>query len=677
MKTGFFLKTAWTNIKNNYRFFIPRILSEIGLLAVYYIVYTLKSDERITELRGGYYIAFCMSIGLVVMSLLSLILMLYTNSFLMKQRKREFGLYNVLGMEKRHVTRVLFHETAISSSLALLGGLALGMMFYKLSSLLICRLLKADIILGFDFLQIDSVLVSALFFVVIDLFTYLINCVGIAKMKPVELLASRATGEREPKVKWLIFLLGLIALGGGYYISLTTESPLEALLLFLIAVILVIIGTYFLFTAGSIFVLKVLKKNKKYYYDKKHMPAVSGLLYRMKQNAVGLASIAILATGVLVMTSTTVSLYAGMEQTLAENYPHHLLFEAALYDEDDEMISLPIDELSSLITDAAAASGATVKYTGATQSLDVAYTVDGKNFALNEDSDFSLYLGESVCLTLITNDEYARLMGEKLDLADDEIAMVALSTNIGNFTYSRDDIVLDGMPFSVRHLTYFPVEAEMKSEMDCYGVVLPSEEVLDKLYEHQKEVYAFNASPYRVSLAVDFEDVDAAQKATVPMQEYIGDYLDARATYGSFVRFDSVWHTRENYLGIAGSLLFLGIILGGVCLFATALIIYYKQISEGYDDRDRYQIMKKVGMSDEEIKSTIRTQTLYVFFLPLLVAGVHLLFAFPILNKMLRVLMLTNTELFITFSFLSFGVFALVYILIYLATAKTYYKIVH
>lgn len=418
MKTGFFLKLARSNISKNRRFFLPRILSEAGLLCVFYIVFTLRADERILQLRGGQYIEVFMSIGVAVMMLLSVILLFYINSFLMKQRKREFGVYNILGLEKRHICRVLFHETALSSLASVVLGLAMGTLFYKLCSLLICQLLNAEIVLGFYFINARSLALSGAFFLVLDVMAYGVNCVTIARLKPVELLSSANVGEREPKVKWPLLVLGLLALGGGYYISLTTQNPLKALVLFFVAVILVIIGTYFLFVAGSIFVLKALKKNKRFYYNKKHMPAVSGLLYRMKQNAVGLASIAILATGVLVMISTT------------------------------------------------------------------------------------------------------------------------------------------------------------------------------------------------------------------------------------------------------------------VCLFATVLIVYYKQISEGYEDRVRFQIMQKVGMSRREVKSTINSQVLLVFFLPLVVAGMHLAFAFPILEKVLHILLLSSTSLFVVCSLVTFGVFAAVYTLIYMATARTYYKIV-
>ena len=374
MKSGFFLKLAWSNIGKNRRFFLPRILAEAGLLCVFFIVFTLKSDERILALRGGEYLEMFMSIGVAVMTLLSAILLFYINSFLMKQRKREFGVYNILGLEKRHIGRVLFHETFLCSLIAVALGLGCGLLFYKLCSLLICRLLEAEIVLGFYFISLKNLLISGLFFVVLDLLTYGVNCVSIARMKPVELLAAANAGEREPKVKWALLVLGVLALGGGYYIAVTVESPLRAIALFFVAVLLVIVGTYFLFVAGSIFVLKALKKNPKFYYNKNRMPAVSGLLYRMKQNAVGLASIAILATGVLVMISTTVSLYAGMQETLDKNYPQdYYLSVKNRFEGADTVDTMPPELTAQVVEKAAKKMGLEIRELKTQEYLEVSY----------------------------------------------------------------------------------------------------------------------------------------------------------------------------------------------------------------------------------------------------------------------------------------------------------------
>lgn len=686
MKTGFFLKLARSNISKNRRFFIPRILSEAGLLCVFYIVFTLKSDERLLEIRGGEYIGMFMSIGVAVMTLLSVILLLYINSFLMKQRKREFGVYNILGLEKRHIDRVLFHETAISSLVSVALGLLTGVLLYKLCSLLICRLLGAEIVLGFYFISVRNLVISGLLFMALDLLTYGINCVTIAKLKPVELLSSANVGEREPKVKWLLLVLGVLALGGGYYISVTTESPLKAIALFFVAVILVIIGTYFLFVAGSIFVLKALKKNQKFYYNKKRMPAVSGLLYRMKQNAVGLASIAILATGVLVMISTTVSLYAGQEETLRRNYPQDYYLSARHVEwnqEGDLTFSqeIPLDTLTRVVKQEAEKNGLTVQDIKRQEYLMVTYLYENDTLICKRaDRSASDLKGLSV-ITYITEDMYRSLGGEPLNLAADEVAVCPMDIRKSGF--DRPEITVEGDTYRVKTtVPLFPIQSGMDAAAtNCYGIVVADESVLEHLYEQQKQAYGEAASDYTRRIAVSFEDRTIDGEVGDQLEQDVGDALNEEVSSwrqeGSLsFTYSTVWDARASVMGMYGSLLFLGILLGLVCLFATALIVYYKQISEGYEDRTRFQILQKVGMSRREVRQTINSQVLLVFFLPLVVAGIHLAFAFPILEKLLHVLLLSSTSLFVICSLITFGVFAAVYTLIYTATARTYYKIV-
>ena len=683
MKTGFFLKLAWSNIGKNRRFFLPRILAEAGLLSVFFIVFTLKSDHRILDLRGGEYLEMFMSIGVAVMMLLSVILLFYINSFLMKQRKREFGVYNILGLEKRHIDRVLFHETFLCSLIAVALGLGCGMLFYKLCSLLICRLLQAEIVMGFYFISLNNLAVSGLFFIVLDLLTYGANCVSIARMKPVELLAAANAGEREPKVKWPLLVLGLLALGGGYYISLTTQNPLKAIVLFFVAVILVIIGTYFLFVAGSIFVLKALKKNKRFYYNKKHMPAVSGLLYRMKQNAVGLASIAILATGVLVMISTTVSLYAGMQETLDKNYPQdYYLSVKNRFEGADTVDTMPPELVAQVVEKAAKEKGLDIRELKTQEYLEASYLK--QNDALcTQRSDGSMgELKDLTVVTYITEEMYRSLSGEALDLAKNEIAVSPF--NIKDMGFDRTELTIDGYTYRVKTvLPVFPVQSGIDvAATNCYGIVVADESVLRQLYTQQKTVYGEAAAEPVRRVAVSFADREKACDLGEEFQRAVEEEASAAADalWGQEARIwfnnSALWTARSSVVGMYGSLLFLGILLGLVCLFATALIVYYKQISEGYEDRARFQIMQKVGMSRREVRKTINSQVLMVFFLPLIVAGIHLAFAFPILEKLLHVLMLSSTSLFVLCSLITFGVFAGVYVVIYLGTARTYYKIV-
>lgn len=689
MKTGFFLKLARSNISKNRRFFLPRILSEAGLLCVFYIVFTLRADERILQLRGGQYIEVFMSIGVAVMMLLSVILLFYINSFLMKQRKREFGVYNILGLEKRHICRVLFHETALSSLASVVLGLAMGTLFYKLCSLLICQLLNAEIVLGFYFINARSLTLSGAFFLVLDVMAYGVNCVTIARLKPVELLSSANVGEREPKVKWPLLVLGLLALGGGYYISLTTQNPLKALVLFFVAVILVIIGTYFLFVAGSIFVLKALKKNKRFYYNKKHMPAVSGLLYRMKQNAVGLASIAVLATGVLVMISTTVSLYAGAEETVKRNYPQDYYLSARYLQWSDEgqllhAEDMPRETMLRAVEQGAEKNGLTIKEIALQEYLTVSYIYENDTLTCERVSGNAAdnLKGLSV-ITYITEEMYRSLGGEALNLAKDEIAVCPMDIRQSGF--DRPTLTIGEDTYQIKTtIPLFPISSGMEAAAtNRYGVVVADESVLAHIFDQQKAAYGEAASDYTRRIAASFagreangdvgekleRDVEAYLKeAAFPQQQEPGESL--------VITGNTVWGARESVTAMCGALLFLGIILGLVCLFATVLIVYYKQISEGYEDRVRFQIMQKVGMSRREVKSTINSQVLLVFFLPLVVAGMHLAFAFPILEKVLHILLLSSTSLFVICSLVTFGVFAAVYTLIYMATARTYYKIV-
>lgn len=689
MKTGFFLKLARSNISKNRRFFLPRILSEAGLLCVFYIVFTLRADERILQLRGGQYIEVFMSIGVAVMMLLSVILLFYINSFLMKQRKREFGVYNILGLEKRHICRVLFHETALSSLASVVLGLAMGTLFYKLCSLLICQLLNAEIVLGFYFINARSLALSGAFFLVLDVMAYGVNCVTIARLKPVELLSSANVGEREPKVKWPLLVLGLLALGGGYYISLTTQNPLKALVLFFVAVILVIIGTYFLFVAGSIFVLKALKKNKRFYYNKKHMPAVSGLLYRMKQNAVGLASIAILATGVLVMISTTVSLYAGAEETVKRNFPQDYYLSARYLQWSDEgqllhSEDMPRETMLRAVEQGAEKNGLTIKEIALQEYLTVSYIYENDTLTCERVSGNAAdnLKGLSV-ITYITEEMYRSLGGEALNLAKDEIAVCPMDIRQSGF--DRPTLTIGEDTYQIKTtIPLFPISSGMEAAAtNSYGIVVEDESVLAHIFDQQKAAYGEAASDYTRRIAASFAgrgaNGDVGEKLERDVEEYLKEAAfpqQQEPGESLAIRGNTVWGARESVTAMCGALLFLGIILGLVCLFATVLIVYYKQISEGYEDRVRFQIMQKVGMSRREVKSTINSQVLLVFFLPLVVAGMHLAFAFPILEKVLHILLLSSTSLFVVCSLVTFGVFAAVYTLVYMATARTYYKIV-
>lgn len=679
MKAGLCRKLAFGNIRKNYRFFVPRILAETGLLACFYIIFTLACDDRLAKVKGGDYLPTFMWMGAVIIGLLSFILLLYTNSFLMKQRKRELGLYSVLGMEKKHICRILFHESFVCAIISVAAGLLTGILFYKLCSLAICKLLKAEIIAGFYYISPKTVLPAGAIFIGIDAFAYLVNCIGIGRMKPVELFSSASAGEREPKVKWLLLIFGIFTLGGGYWISLTTKNPLEAILLFFAAVLLVIAGTYFLFTAGSVFVLKALKKNDSYYYKPGHITAVSGLLYRMKQNAVGLASVAILATGVLVMISTTFCLYSRTENVLDQNYPQDYYASMQFYDGSENPVSIPEDVFADAVNASARKHGLIINEAFSQKFFEVTFShKPGKliadSAAVTNEIDFA-----GLCnITFISEDTYVKLGGRPLGLGENETAVcpyTAAGFSDGSFT-------LFGRNYTVAEtLTNFPINVHLIS-VNCYGMVVSNENIFDEIFRGQQAAYGANASELRNRYCVSFEDrnkaFDVCSAFAKDVEGSVARYI-ASAGYDEYSLngYDSVWDARESLYGMYGTLLFLGVLLGLVCLFATVLIIYYKQISEGYEDRSRFQIMRKIGMTDSEVKKTIRSQIMLVFFLPLVTAGVHIAFAFPILTKLMEVLLLDNTWLFAKWCIIVYAAFAIVYALIYKLTAKTYYRIVY
>ena len=517
MKLGFYSKLAINNIRKNSRFFFPRICTEAGLIACFYIMLTLSMDGRMQSVKGGNYLSAFMWMGVAILALLSAVLMLYINRFLMKQRKREFGVYNVLGMEKRHVGRVLFFENLISSLLSVIAGLLAGMLLYKLCSLLICRLLQTGAVAGFYYVTPLTLIPTVAFFLALGFLIFLLNRISVALMKPVELLQSGSAGEREPKIKWVMLISGLVCLGTGYYLTITTESPLNALALFFAAVLLIIAGTYFLFVAGSIFVLKTLRKNKNFYYRPKNMPAVGGLLYRMKQNAVGLASISILATGVLVMISTTMSLYSGYESVLKKNYPQHLYLEAGFSGDNEEIEFLSPSDLEKIVRNAAEKNGAEIKDVEYHEYLllayynsdNILYTQPEMNEAdvMEVSSDIGNYF-------FMTEKTYSDLTGETLGLSQNEIVVCSIYNPEG-LKDVTGTLTIHGREYRIKNNIYhFPISASYLASMfSCYGVVVSDENTLNEIYVSQKKVLGQFASDYTRRIAVTFADSGKAEAA--------------------------------------------------------------------------------------------------------------------------------------------------------------------
>ena len=659
MNNRFFPKLAASNIKKNGKAYIPYILSCVMTVAMFYIVKSLSYNPGLKNMVGSNTMMTMMSMCSVMIALFAIIFLFYTNSFLVKRRKKEFGVFNILGMEKSHIAKTMAWENFYVTLISIAGGLVIGIALDKAIFLLIAQVLNEEISLGF-FISDKAIISTVVMFCIIFLLILLNSIRQIQTANPIELLTAGNAGEREPKTKWVLTILGLLSLGTGYYIALAIKNPLTALVYFFFAVILVIIGTYMLFTAGSIALLKILRKNKKYYYKTKHFTSISGMIYRMKQNAVGLANICILSTAVLVMVSSTSSLMLGMQDVIATRYPDDFIVysnetsEERAYESFDAIRELQ-EEQNLNVT-----SEREYRY------LVFPAFINGDTFEVTRDANFSS-LGNLNNLIFVSLSDYNRVMGTDKTLAEDEILV-----------YS------DRLQFDYPTLKIFDREYSVKEKIDEFignglivavaantqFIVLPDGTDIEELYALQKEALSDGASEIQYYYGFNSDADEETQRAfyRTLLEDYVG--------HGYEGTIESKADSRSEFVGLYGGFFFIGIFLGILFIMATVLIIYYKQISEGYDDKQRYEIMQKVGMTHQEIKNSIHSQVLTVFFLPLIVAGIHIAVAFPIITKLLALLNLLNVQLFLTCTVVCYVVFAVMYLLIYLLTARTYYKIV-
>lgn len=668
MNKFFYGRLAFSNLKKNGRLYLPYILAAIGIGAMYYIMVALTGDEGIKKMPGAGELAMIMGLGCVVIMIFAVIFLFYTNSFLMKRRKKEFGLFHILGMEKRHIGKMMFWETCMVALLSIAGGMAAGIILYKLVVLVLLRITGLEVPFGFTVSRAGIVNMVICFLGVFAV-TLLYNMFQVQKASAIELLHSSSQGEREPKTRWVMAILGVLALGGGYAIAIVIESPVDALLMFFVAVLLVVVGTYCLFTAGSIAVLKVMRRNKKYYYKTKHFISVSGMIYRMKQNAVGLANICILSTMVLVMVSGTVSLYAGVDNIINNRYPRDISMigygnmtqeqKAAL----DGMFQQSVEESSLTVEE-------TLKYT----ALDVAVYKSGENILIAKQGSV-IPEGDLCVFEFITLEEYNLLAGEQKELAEDEILVSVRQGEEGDQAYS-----FNGKNFRIKeYLKDLKLEGlDSNVVYDGYFIVVKDDAVLQALNQMQKEVYGDRASTTDYYVYADVtgtgeEITECAHKLNGLLEAYNQGKGDEETLS---VRISSKPEAKEDFLVFCGGFLFLGVFLGFVFLMATVLIIYYKQVSEGYEDKGRFEIMQKVGMSPKEVKASIRSQVLKVFFLPLVMACIHLTMAFPMMNRLLLLFNMKNPGLFAICTVLTVGVFGVIYGIVFGITAKAYYRIV-
>lgn len=642
---GFFPRLALVNLARNGRFYGPYLLSCGAVAAMYYILRFLTWHEALTTVRGAAYLQVMMSIGCFVVSLFSAVILLYANSFVMKRRQRELGLYNILGLEKRHIAAMCFWETLFCAAVTILGGILAGVLLSRVMLWCVVRLLRLPVEIRFS-LSGQGAAETAALFSGLFLLTLVVNLFRLGRSRPIELLRSSAAGEREPKTKRLLTAVGLLVLAAGYVIALATEDPVEALMMFFVAVLLVMVGTYCLFTAGSIALLKCLRADRGFYYQTRHFTAVSGLLYRMKQNAVGLANICILSSMVLVTVSGTLCLYLGMEDTLDRMYPHDI----EVIQDLDRQPGDPMETLERVQAAVADAGRHTVHLDHYTR---IAFTGSYGGNTLT----FQAGSGTTVQVELLAAGDYARLTGRDVALDTGEVLACTGGLSLPDTFFIEDQHLR-----IAKRLDTFPISngAAMVSGTEPLYLVM-DEETLDRVTAPSESL----SRQFRVQL--DLDGTDAEKLACA-------DALLA-ASNGAF-SVNSRQDNARDYYAMYGGFLFTGLFLGALFLLATVLIIYYKQLSEGYEDQHRYQIMRQVGMSFREVRASINSQILLVFFLPLAAAGLHILAAFRMLCRILELFGLTNVGLFALCTAGSLLAFCGIYALVFVLTARTYGRIV-
>lgn len=655
MSNTFYPKLAFNNLKKNGKTYIPYLFTCVVTVMMFYVMNAIARNEGIQD--QSLHIILNWSAGIT--GIFSAVFLFYTNNFLIRQRKKEIGLYQVLGMDKGNITKMMIWETIYTILVSLILGLLSGILLGKLLFLILLKMLRFSVPLKFS-LEVSALNQTVVLFTAIFIVTLLFNLLQVQKANPVELLKGGNRGEKEPKTKWIMTILGVITMAIGYYIAVTTESPLTAITKFFIAVILVIVGTYALFTAGSIAFLKVMKKNKTFYYNTKHFTAVSGMIYRMKQNAVGLANICLFSTIVLVLVSTTSSLYLGMEDILSVRYPTDFLITSNTTDENTKAA------LENLVDEELEAASATkerfMEYRGANVA-----TVLVENELLTGATADMAYADDRVYGTaLIPRSDYEEMEGERLSLGENEVAVYCPSR-----AFSYDTLRIGEQEFQVKKvLNQMKIEERNESYViPNFYIILPDEQQINEILAAIPNETVIPQLKYYMQF-----DVEGPQEKRLAAMETMKTriYDELPNVYCEYREA-----SEDSFYRLYGGLLFLGIFVGLLFLMATVLIIYYKQISEGYEDKERYQIMQKVGMGKKEVKRSIRSQVLTVFFLPIVVAVIHVAVAFKVMTKLLAVLNLINVPLFFTCTVVTILVYTVFYVIVFGITAREYYRIVN
>ena len=658
MKGLLSIRLAWSGIRKNRKLYVPYLLTVIGMVMMSYIMQALSYAPALHTMKGGSQLEAILSLGKLVIAVFAAIFLLYTNSFLIRRRYREFGLYNVLGMDKNALCRVAFWENLIVALVGLAVGLALGMLLYKLAELGMVNMIRGQVDDSI-IVELESLEFTLVIFAVIFALIMIRSLIQVRHTRPLELLRSESAGEKPPRANYLLGLLGLGLLGGAYYMAVTISNALSAFTWFFVAVLMVIAGTYLVMISGSVVLCRLLQKWKGYYYKKQHFVSVSSMAYRMKRNGAGLASICILATMVLVMISSTGSLYIGAEDAIAVRYPYDStvkLYFGRLGELDDrnvEKIQRTMDQAleAQKVTPTAEKIFRYVSVSGALLEDRLVTDFTEVNAVMNYNQVYSLYL--------LSQADYNRMYGTDIALQPGQ-AMV----RVYNGSWNGSHIQVGALELDV--VGQLPCGLEMEDMTLVPSLVLVVSDLQQASVPEECNMIFFCGYDFGLPEEETLEAhraLEAAVKALASEQKI-------------HCRVECPIVERQDFYITFGGLFFIGMILSAMFIAAAALIIYYKQVSEGYEDQSRFAIMRKVGMTRQDIKKSINSQILTVFFTPLLMAGIHLAFAFPLVWQLLTMFSLTNKRLAICTNIGAFLIFCVFYVVIYRFTAHAYYRIV-
>lgn len=675
MNRGFYPRLAWTGMKQNRRLYLPYLLTCTGVTAMFYILMGLSVSSVLPQMSGGRSTALIMSLGSVVIAFFALIFLFYTHSFLIRRRSREFGLYNVLGMGKGNIARILLWETLLTYAGTTVVGLALGVALSKLAELGLMNLLRSQISYTFT-VNVKSLLVTLVLFAAVHGLIFLHALWQLHRVSAVALLHSESVGEKPPRARWLLAVLGLALLGGAYWLAVSIREPLEALLWFFTAVLMVIAGTYLLFISGSVALCRALQKNPRYYYRPSHFVSVSSMAYRMKRNGAGLASICVLATMVLVMLSSTTCLYFGQEDAVNARYPHDIA--VTVYGDEHLMDKTELEELRQGVESAVFNFGGEASNAAEYREVSLSGLLDGGNLIVDAAGAHAMDSTHVIQVHFVPLEEYNAVTGQSLTLEDGQVYVAALRMDFNADTLSVDG----GMTRHVMKREITPLDGAAVADItpSLTVVVKDFERFVPELQGYLSDKYGWYPSAYW-NYGFDTDLPENQQANTDDVTPNLTDALYAHLSrvssdWGVGVSVESKAGNRADFYGTYGGLFFLGIMLSVVFLLAAVSIIYYKQICEGYEDHSRFDIMQKVGMTKRDIRRSINSQLLTVFFLPMALSGVHLCFAFPFIHKLLLLFNLSNTPLLIGTTVVSYVAFALLYTLAYKLTSNAYYHIV-